>query len=176
MTENNLKLSPPWEILYREFEAMFKDDPDIILDCDNENKRITLYVDNEKKYNALSVLLPAERQYGNVSVSIIVKPSNGLTFSKATLFRAAFEGNPVFAYEKTVEGTYMAMNASYVVFKNRVVQFFTDDLGDANGLRSTLYQEIANDIFGEHPGVFFNTDIEEPVYNKKVGKPLGEWP
>ena len=38
---------------------------------------------------------------------------------------------------------------------------------------STLYQEIADEIFGygDVTGVYFNTDIEA-----NLGKPLGEWP
>ena len=63
---------------------------------------------------------------------------------------------------------------TYVVFVNEVVQYFNDDLGDVYGQCSTLYQEIAKDVFGETEGVFFCTDVEEPVY--ALGKPLGEWP
>ena len=64
-----------------------------------------------------------------------------------------------------------AYNTIYVVFKNRVVQFFNDNLNDIYGNISTLYQEIASDVFKEISGVNYCTDIEE-----RVGAPLGEWP
>ena len=62
----------------------------------------------------------------------------------------------------------------YVVFKNCVVQFFNDNLNDAHGLISTLYQDIAADIL-DGPGtigVYYCTDVEHGA----LGMPLGEWP
>jgi len=60
-----------------------------------------------------------------------------------------------------------------VVFKNCVVQFFNDNLNDAHGVISTLYQNIAAEIFEDAnlPGVHYCTDVE-----RKLGKPLGDWP
>lgn len=49
---------------------------------------------------------------------------------------------------------------------NKVVQYFNDDLGDAHGVCSTLYQEIAKDVFGEHEGIFFCTNL--PADDNKV--------
>ena len=65
----------------------------------------------------------------------------------------------------------MAFQANYVVFENKVVQFFNDDLSDIHGNKSTLYQEIAKDIFGDCDNIYFCTDTKE-----EIGKPLGEWP
>jgi len=50
---------------------------------------------------------------------------------------------------------------TYVVFKPEIIQYYTDSLADARGICSTLNQEIAKDIFGEIPGVFFCTDLVE---------------
>jgi len=44
-------------------------------------------------------------------------------------------------------------------------------LNDIYGNTSTLYQDIAAEVFEDQPGIFYCTDIEG-----KVGKPLGEWP
>lgn len=65
---------------------------------------------------------------------------------------------------------------TYVVFKNCVVQFFNDNLNDPHGIVSTLYQDIAAEIFADMPfpqdgGICFCTDTEH-----KLGAPLGEWP
>ena len=154
-------LSAPWVTLYRKIDALFGCDPEIRVAYDEEDTAIKLYVENHDKAEALEALLPSERTYGSVTVTITVVPANELTASRAALFRRAFEGNPAFAYEKTAgKGLY---SFSYVVFRNRVVQFFNDDLQDVNGNCSTLYQEIAKDVFGEQEGIFFCTDTEEIV-------------
>lgn len=54
-----------------------------------------------------------------------------------------------------------------MLFKKEVVQYFTDNLGDYNGYRSTLYENIARDIFGDIVGVFFCTN--DMYYHTFVG-------
>ena len=56
-----------------------------------------------------------------------------------------FENNPAFAYcVAPVDEGYWFLDFCYVVFKNCVVQFFNDNLDDAHGVISTLYQDIAS--------------------------------
>ena len=167
-----LGLSAPWVIFYREIEAMFEYDPEVRVIFDEDENVVSLFVENADKADALTQLLPEEKEFGNVTLKIKVVPANGLAASNVDLFQKAFEGNGAFAYVKAIEGIFSGM-LHYVVFRNKVVQFFTDDLSDIHGFRSTLYQDIAKDIFGEISNVFFCTDIEEPV---GLGKPLGEWP
>ena len=50
-----------------------------------------------------------------------------------------------------------------------------DDLSDAHGICSTLYQDLAKEVFGESEGIFFCTEVS-PMDEGIVGKPLGEWP
>ena len=52
---------------------------------------------------------------------------------------------------------------TYVVFRNEVVQYYTDDLGDYFGMASTLYEDIARDLFSEVDGIYFCTNTEKPV-------------
>ena len=52
---------------------------------------------------------------------------------------------------------------TYVVFVKEVVQYFNDDLGDANGVCSTLYQDIAKRLFTSTEGVFFCTNTNGSV-------------
>ena len=158
----NLKLSAPWVVYYREIEALFGADPEITITIDEENYSVKLYVNNDEKAEALDKLLPTERTYGNVTVRTVVIPGNPLLEKKTSLFQTAFEGNPVFAFTKTNEGVF-TISLSYVVFKNRVVQFFADNLQDVNGNITTLYETIAKDVFGETPGICFCTDTEEKV-------------
>ena len=159
---SNLKLSAPWVVYYREIEALFGADPEITITIDEENYSVKLYVNNDEKAEALDKLLPAERTYGNVTVRTAVILGNPLLEKKTSLFQTAFEGNPVFAFTKTNEGVF-TIPLSYVVFKNRVVQFFADNMQDVNGNISTLYETIAKDVFGETDGLCFCTDTEEKV-------------
>ena len=159
---SNLKLSAPWVVYYREIEALFGADPEITITIDEENYSVKLYVNNDEKAEALDKLLPTERTYGNVTVRTVVIPGNPLLEKKTSLFQTAFEGNPVFAFTKTNEGVF-TIPLSYVVFKNRVVQFFADNMQDVNGNISTLYETIAKDVFGETDGLCFCTDTEEKV-------------
>lgn len=177
-----LKLSAPWIIFYKEIEAMFKFDPAVKVIYDEDKNEVKLYVEGAQKADALTQLLPTEKAFGNVVMKITVVPANKLKAVKEGLYEAAFEGNSALSYVRSATGIF-TNPITYVVFKKEVVQFWTDDLGDINGLRSTLYQDIAKDIFGETQGIFFCTDDTEEINAFEcnnnglvVGMPLGEWP
>lgn len=55
---------------------------------------------------------------------------------------------------------------TYVVFEAKVVQFFNDDIGDINGIKSTLYEDIAEEVFEKKEGIYFctNKDVTEDMY------------
>ena len=155
---SKVNLAAPWEVFHKEIETLFGEDPDIeVLYDDDETssvKTITLHVEGATKADALATLLPAEKSFGNVTVRIEVVPANEQD-SKISLFEKAFYGNPAFAYTESREG---AMPMDYVVFEKEVVQMFIDNLADLHGLKSTLYEEIARDVFGDS-GVMFCTDV-----------------
>lgn len=153
---SNLKISSPWVNYYHEIDALFGLDPEIRVDINEGENTVTLYVDNAEKAEAIARLLPAERAFGNVTVKTKVVPANQLQSSRLGLFQRAFKGNPAFAFTKSFEG--QPYGFCYVVFANKVVQYFADNLQDVNGNRSTLYEEIARDLFGEDGDVFFCTD------------------
>jgi hypothetical protein len=139
---------------------------------------VVLSTNNPDKAAALVRLLPFEKHFGNVILSIGVDcPTiSNLAFpTNKALFETAFSGNPAFAYVVApAQDGYNYIDFTYVVFKNCVVQFFNDNLNDCHGLISTLYQDIAEEIFEDSDlaGVHYNTDIEVG----KLGMPLGEWP
>lgn len=169
-----LKLSPPWIEYVNEMEELFKYDKEVHVVYDDEENEVKLYVDSPAKAQALIDLLPAVQVFGNVTLTITVVPANGTApVSKDKLFDTVFKGNGAYSFSKTVQGVF-TNGLTYVVFKNRVVQYWNDNLGDIYGQRSTLYQEIAKDVFGNVDGVYFCTDVEEPM--RMLGKPLGEWP
>lgn len=160
MAKLNLKLSAPWVEFYHEMEALFGADPDIKIELDEDENVINLRVDGEDKAEALEALLPKVKTFGNVDVWINVIPANEAHYPRMALYQKAMEGNPVLSYAKAVEPSPTTFGANYVVFKKEVVQYFNDDLSDINGMQSTLYEDIARDVFGPDAGVCFCTDVK----------------
>lgn len=176
MPDIRTKLSPPWVEYIHKLEALFDPDPQIAFNLDMDNMTVTLAGNNGDKNTALLKLLPSEKTFGNVVLHIRIDgPISNLAFpTPMALFDTAFKGNPVYAYSVAPNDEAWFFSMTYVVFKNCVVQFFNDNLNDCHGLVSTLYQDIAKEIFEDANlnGVYYNTDIEVG----KLGMPLGEWP
>ncbi len=164
-----MKLLSPWVNYYNEIKALFEQDPEIKIQFDEAKPAISLYVDNARKADALEQLLPSEKEFGNVKLLISVIPANE-TPTTLDLIQEAFRNNPALSFVWSAETPFG--KCDYAIFEKRVVQYFNDDMGDINGNRSTLYQEIAKDVFGTDKGVFFCTDTDDA----RLMKPLGEWP
>lgn len=174
---DKLGLVSPWVDYYRKLEALFAEDPGVKVLLNNKHPEIKLLVEDSAKADALTQLLAPEITYGNVTVKVTVVPANPKLGASERIDKIAkaFEGNAAVAGIYSIDRVFTnAVN--YVVFKPKVVQYFNDDLSDAHGIRSTLYQELAKEIFGEDCGVFFCTDVAAEKNGKKVGMPLGEWP
>lgn len=154
-----VNLSAPWVEYYNQMNKLFGEDPDIKIIFDEENYAIKLYVKGEVKANAIQQLIPESVEFGNITVTNSVIPENVEFDSDKAIIDAAFKGNPVFSYSKSVDGLY-SFNATYAVFKNKVVQYFNDNLNDINGNKSTLYENIAREIL-TNSKVFFCTDVEQ---------------
>lgn len=155
-------------------QALFDGDPQIAFNISSDDYTVTIACNNGDKCAALAKLLPIEVKFGNIVLEIIIDGpmSNRAFISNKELFETAFEGNPAFAYCVVPPQDSYFIDFTYVVFKNCVVQFFNDNLDDCHGIISTLYQEIAAEVFEKIPGVHYNTDIEKKI----LGRPLGEWP
>lgn len=166
MEENRATLSPPWIEYYSKVEALFKDDPDVKVVFDDGNvKSLNLYVKGQVKAEALSMLMPLKKEFGNITVNIEVFPANN-DESKIDLFRNAFSGNPAVSYITTVST--LLGNHDYVVMRNKVVQFPNDNIGDINLQSSTLYEDLMREVFEDTAGlVHFCTDLEG-----NPGKPM----
>lgn len=156
MSENPVKISPPWFSFYRKIDAMFSPDPEITVEYDDKTKHLKLLVDNKEKAEALSKLLPTQRDFGGVTVRIGVYPYNhAVAATDPYLLDAAFKGNPVLSYIYRNEPTALIPTQyTFVVFKKDVVQYFDDDFSSPHGTHSTLYQEIAKEIFDDCPAMF----------------------
>ena len=152
-----IKLSPPWVTYYRELEELFSQDPEVTVKFDEDKLQIKLLVANTDKAYALSMLLNPSKEFGNVTVTIDVIPSNDGEKSSFELMQMAFKGNPVCSQIKAMTD-FTGNEINYVAFKSEVAQFYNDDLSDLNGNKSMLYKEIAEDVFREHDGIFLCTD------------------
>lgn len=176
MDNIRLKLAPPWITYINQMIALFDGDPQIACNVDTLTPSIVLACNNGDKVTALMQILPYEVKFGNIILTISVDgiPSNRAFKNKKELFETAFSGNPAFAYAVCPDENAYWFSATYIVFKNHVVQFFNDNLNDCHGIVSTLYENVARDVIDKEAanGVYFNTDIE----HGQLGKPLGEWP
>ena len=179
MSDVRLKLLPPWSIMIKKIEALFDGDPQIAcnVNYDGGSPSIVLSCNNGDKVAALQQILPEEILYGGISLKVAVDgiPSNRAFTSKVELFDTAFAKNPAYAYSLCpAEEGYQWIAATYVVFKNCVVQVAADNLNDCHGIISTLYQDIADEVLTGPATTmcYYNTDVEVG----KLGMPLGEWP
>lgn len=151
-------LSAPWIGYARKIYALFRKDPDITIEYDADAPEVKLRVSDAAKAQALAELLPVEKEFGNVVLAVTVVPPN--VQGKASLLAAAFEGNPIFS-EVVHIGDIFANPISYVVFEDDVVQYFNDDLSSVDGVKSTLYEDLARDILDVGEGVLFCTKTYE---------------
>ena len=150
MVYGNLKILPPWSTFINKIKALFESDPQITFEADynGDNPSVALYTNNPEKATALLKLLPDEKEFGEVKLHITVDCytfSNRVFTTPKELFETAFSGNPALSYVVTSEGWFAPF--TYIVFKNCVVQFFNDNLNDPHGVLSTLYQDIAPEVF-----------------------------
>lgn len=161
--ESQVKLSPPWISFYTKLEMLFREDEEVTVDFeDGEDRKIKIFVDNVSKAEALEKLLPKQKTFGNITVNIIVIPSNTAD-SQENLFRRAFEGNKSVNRIESVVPPYSSNPFTYILFKKEVVQYWDDNMADFYGYQSTLYQDIAKEVFGKNEdlpldGIYFCTD------------------
>lgn len=168
-----LNLIAPWNEYYEELNAFFKDDPDVTVLYDEEEKNIKVLVQETIKAEALTHLLKDEVEFGGIKLTVTVVPANEVTKGVKKLvtnignnenygemFERALVNNGAFAFTYTIDNV-MGFNAVYVVFKKKVIQYYNDNLGDLNGMKSTLAEYIARDIFAVRNGVFFCTDVKD---------------
>lgn len=141
-------ISSPWYSYCHKVQALFKKDPEVRVEVDDSGTdlKVKLFVENPKKADALTQLMPVEKNVAGVTVYTEVIPANSPKKSMGALFEDAFDGNPVFSEVMVIEGLYNNP-ITYVIFEDVVAQYYNDNLGDPHGNISTLYQELARDIF-----------------------------
>ena len=179
-------LQSPWVTFAEEVKELFKNDPEVHVEYDGQYE-VKLFVDNDEKYDALTKILPSVKVFGNVVLNITLVPANAEEVEEedlGDLFEKAFAGNPALAFVAKNEDPAAGPAATYVVFEKEVVQFYNDDLSDYFRNKSTLYQDIAYNVFGREIGVCFCTDdpskhadaeeeVEEDSFDDEEDKEFG---
>ena len=162
-------VSAPWYIYYREVKALFHKDPDVTVQFEDsgEAKTLKIFVEGYDKTEAIGLLLPKEKVFGNVVVNIQVIPSNNkIGYTIEDIFKRAFEGNKSFKGVATFKPEGTTNPFTFVTFENAVTQMWIDNLSDINGLKSTLLEEIAKDVIDTPLGVYYCTAPGDDVIRK----------
>lgn len=154
---DKLNLSAPWITYVSELKVLFKYDPDVQIEYDQEDKEVKLYVQSATKADALTQLLAGEVVFGNETLKVTVIPANEDT-DKLSLMRKALDGNPVF--KEIVEAQRPGATFKYAMFTNDVAQFYNDQMDDPVGYKTMLYADVAKDVFGDIDGTFYSTELK----------------
>lgn len=168
MENNKMKLSPPWITYYHKVQALFEKDDSVMVDFDEDKCCLNIIVEKDiEKGEAIQKLLPSEKVFGNnimkINVVTIQEPKQIPT---AQIFANAFKGNPI--VEDIINASDIFRDdQTYIMFQNKVVQFFNDNISDYNGVCSTLYQDIAKDVFKDFVDAHYCTSTNINT-NKEV--------
>lgn len=161
-TGTGIQLAPPWIAHYHKIQAFFEKDPNVKVTYNNDDYTVTIAVIGYDKAEAITRLVKPEVVFGNIILKVRVVLVNIESADIIDIFKTAFSGNPtvVSAEKVNLPGT---DSVNQVMFRKEVVQFFNDDIGDAYGVESTLFENIANDVF-VYPNepVYYSTDIKDP--------------
>jgi hypothetical protein len=144
VTTENVALSSPWMTYYKKLVALFGDDPELNVLWNDDTKSITIESTNTFKIMALEKLLNPVVTFGNITVTVSCRVKDGAEESLSAIFKTAFAGNPHF--KGIIEKKVVAMDETFVLFKNEVIQFFNDDTTDYYGNWNGLSEDIMRDI------------------------------
>lgn len=176
MENDKMKLSPPWITYYHKVQALFEKDDSVTVEFDEDNYCLNIIVERDiEKGEAIQKLFPSTKVFGNnimkINVVTIQEPKQIPT---AQIFANAFKNNPV-VEDVINKSDILRDDQTYIMFQNKVVQFFNDNISDYNGVCSTLYQDIAEDVFRDFADVHYctstnvneNEDIEDTSLSKE---------
>ena len=156
---DNVKLSPPWYEYVNKIKALFDADEDIIVSFNEAAVELILRVDNTDKFEALSHLLPAEKDFGGQKLKITMVPANDAAKDNRQYLKDLFKGNPNVTRIEDVTGP-ITNSMTFIEFERDVIQYYNDNVADLHGNRTTVLEEIAREVFTDRDGVFFCTDNE----------------
>lgn len=159
----NTGLIAPWYIYQKEVKALFEYDPQIVVGevYQQENGKdyaFDIEVLSHEKYMAMDQMLSRFKLFGNVALTVnLFDEENSIGDAAIDICRAIFDGNPLVENIEDIVD-FVGVHHSFVVFRPKIIQFYTDNLQDINGNWSGLAQSIARDVFNDAAaGVSFCT-------------------
>ena len=141
--EGIINLASPWIRYAQRVEALFWQDEDVTVAYDDTDTSLNVYVDGSDKAEAIAALLPGKKEYGNVTLTVNVVPSNDEP-TEADLFRRAFAGNA--ALVDVAEGFGPAGDITYALFAPETVQLKEDDVSQFYGLTTLTLAQLAESV------------------------------
>ena len=177
---SSLRIQSPWVLFYKKVYTLFAKDPQVKVLFNVEEPELKIQVKgNDEKAACIARFFPKAMNFGNVVLACSVVGDNGqpvpdVNLDDHTAITKVFEGNGALSFIKDVK-TPFGYSIIYVVFVKEVVQYYSDNMFDLYGATSTIYEDLARDVF-EQPlqnedFCSFCTDAEI-----SLGTPLGEWP
>lgn len=163
--ETRETLCPPWLTYRNEVSVLFDQDPEVSVSRlkpgnDDNEFIMTISSRNISKIRAISMLIPAKISFGNVTLTTNFNIIDNCA-TVSDIYRSAFAGNP--ALQDIIENVPSGKaKFIYLLFQNKVVHFWNDNLGDPYGNVSTLYQNIAASVCKKYENVYFCTEPDPP--------------
>ena len=171
MENDKMKLSPPWITYYHKVQALFEKDDSVIVDFDEDKCYLNIVIKEDvEKGEAIRMLLPFEKNFGNNIMKInVMTTKDEKSIPTTALFANAFKGNPIVEDIINTSDIFRD-NQTYIMFQNKVVQFFNDNINDYNGMCSILYQDIAKDVFKDFADAHYctSTNVNKDKETKNV--------
>lgn len=141
--EDIINLASPWIRYAKRVEALFWQDADVSVAYDDTDMSLNVYVNGDDKAVAIASLLPEKKEYGNVTLTVRVIPSND-ELTEADTFRRAFAGNA--ALVDVAEGFGPAGDIAYALFAPDTVQLKEDDVSQFYGLTTLTFAQLAESV------------------------------
>ena len=154
-------LSSPIVVYVKKLQTFFAEDPDICVEYDeNDPDSVNITVGDPEKFYALSSVMESEVEFGNLHLSIYIWPADLSEDDKTEMFKKLFKDSSIVSSIDEIKSEGTSNKFTYISFRNQVVKYWADNLGNPHGNAFTLFETVANDIFENHDGVFFTTAEE----------------
>lgn len=149
--EKKLNLISPWLDYVRKLREFWQHDTAVTIEYDEDANKVAMYVCGDDKADAIGDIMPAEMEFGGVTLTVEVVPADAVPTTADTL-RQAFLGNPLVL--DVVEVSEAGWQATYVIVDPDVIQYANDGLNSCFGVRTATVEDVAREILALPDGVF----------------------
>lgn len=119
----------------------------VLTNTDLDNPVIKYYVNSKSRRAALGKYLPSSVAFGNITLINEVVEADGRISDEKSTFTDIFSNWESVSYIEKMSGWSPVL--CWIVFKPTVVQYDNDNIQSPNGISTTLYEDLAREIFGK---------------------------